>query len=246
VIKKQTSSPLNSIRIVLVRTFHAGNIGAAARSMKTMGLTDLWLVKPRDYPSADADKMAAGAQDMLNNITVVDSLSRAVSDCTVVIASSVRPRNYDLPTLSPDRMARMLVEAAVNSPVALIFGPERMGLHNDDLQYAKYRVSIPSNPNYNSLNLAAAVQILAYEVFKASSTVIRPVAQVRDLPSADDIERLYVHLEQVLKDIHFLRPHQGQTMQRLRHLTNRAEPDVLETNIIRGILTAIEKSLNLR
>lgn len=214
--------------------------------MKTMGLSDLWLVKPRDYPSADADKMAAGAQDMLNDITVVDSLSRAVSDCTVVIASSVRPRNYDLPTLSPDRMARTLVEAAATSPVALIFGPERMGLHNYDLQYAKYRVSIPSNPNYNSLNLAAAVQILAYEIFKASSTVTSPEVQIRALPSSNDIERLYVHLEQVLKDIHFLRPHQGQTMQRLRHLINRAEPDVLETNIIRGILSAIEKSLDLR
>ena len=214
--------------------------------MKTMGLSDLWLVKPRDYPSADADKMAAGAQDMLDDITVVDSLSSAVSDCTVVIASSVRPRNYDLPILSPDQMARMLVEAAVNSPVALLFGPERMGLHNDDLQYAKYRVGIPSNPDYNSLNLAAAVQILAYEIFKASSTVTSPVTQARDLLSSDDIERLYVHLEQVLKEIHFLRPHQGETMQRLRHLINRAEPDVLETNIIRGILTAIEKSINLR
>jgi tRNA (cytidine32/uridine32-2'-O)-methyltransferase len=142
-------------------------------------------------------------------------------------------------------MAEMMVETSANSPVEFVFGPERMGLHNEDLQFTKYRVSIPSNPDYNSLNLAAAVQILAYEIFKASYTDSGSDKQVRDLPSSDDIERLYIHLEKVLKDIRFLRPHQGETMQRLRHLLSRAEPDVLETNIIRGILSAIEKSLNL-
>ena len=212
--------------------------------MKTMGLSDLCLVSPRDYPSSDANKMAAGAEDLLDDVIVVNSLSAAVSECSVVVASTVRPRNYDLPALSPADMAQMLLETADKSPVALVFGPERMGLHNDDLQFAKYRVSIPSNPDYSSLNLAAAVQILAYEIFKASNSAVKPGHQVRNLPSSEDIERLYVHLEKVLKEIQFLRPHQGETMQRLRHLINRAEPDVLETNIIRGILSAIEKSLN--
>ena len=235
---------LENIRIVLVRTYHSGNIGSAVRSMKTMGLSDLCLVSPRDFPSAEANKMAAGAEGMLSAIKVVETLEQAVSGCTVIVASTVRPRAYDLPELNPEQTANLLLEGASHSPVALIFGPERMGLHNEDIKLAKYRVTIPANPEYNSLNMAAAVQTLSYEIYKASiNTVGREDKEIRKLPSSKDIEHLYVHLEKVLKDIQFLKSHQGETMQRLRNLLNRAEPDVLETNIIRGILTAIEKSL---
>lgn len=234
---------LKHIRIVLVRTFHAGNIGSAARSMKTMGLSDLCLVTPKDYPSPDANKMAAGAEDMLGNLRVVDSLPEAIHDCTAVIASTARPRGYDLPELSPTEAAQMLVSGAKTSPVALIFGPERMGLHNNDIRHAKYRVTIPANPEYSSLNMAAAVQTLSYEIYKASLSqqIVKPEL-TRELPSSEDIEHLYEHLETVLRKIKFLRPHQGETLQRIRHLLTRAEPDVLELNILRGILRAIEKT----
>ena len=235
---------LDNIRIVLVRTYHAGNIGSAVRSMKTMGLSDLYLVSPRDFPSPEANKMSAGAESMLSTIKVVETLEQAISDCTVIVASTVRPRTYDLPELNPEQTANLLLEGASNSPVALIFGPERMGLHNEDIKLAKYRVTIPANPEYNSLNMAAAVQTLSYEIYKASlNTKTAEAKASRTLPSSEDVERLFVHLEKVLKDIQFLRPHQGETMLRLRNLLNRAEPDVLETSIIRGILTAIEKSL---
>lgn len=237
---------LDRIRIVLVRTFHPGNIGSAARSMKTMGLSDLCLVSPRDFPSAEANKMAAGAEDRLDNVTLCDSLAKAIEDCTTVIASTARPRGYDLPELSPEDAAQMLVNGAKKSPVALIFGPERMGLHNDDIRHAKYRVTIPANPEYSSLNMAAAVQTLSYELFKASTqqtqTASKPELD-RELPTSADIERLYIHLEKVLRDIQFLRPHQGETLLRIRHLLTRAEPDKLEMNILRGILSSIEKSL---
>jgi len=236
-------SALSNIRVVLVRTYHPGNIGSAARSMKTMGLTDLCLVNPRDYPHPEATKMAAGAVDMLNDVTITDSLADAIADCTVVVASTVRPRAYDLPELSPEQAAQHLVHGAKSNPVALIFGPERMGLHNNDIQHAKYRVTIPANPEYSSLNMAAAVQTLSYEIYKESLTPQPDSSKHRDLPSSADIERLYEHLEAVLLEIKFLRRHSGETMQRIRHLLTRAEPDILETNIIRGILTAIDKAL---
>ena len=123
---------LNNIRVVLVRTFHPGNIGSAARSMKTMGLSDLCLVGPKDYPSEQAVKMAASANDVLDKAKVKDNIAEAIKDCTTVIASTARPRGYDLPELDPSSAAQILVDTAKDSPVALLFGPERMGLHNDD------------------------------------------------------------------------------------------------------------------
>jgi len=241
---------LANIHIVLVRTFHPGNIGSAARSMKTMGLTKLALVNPRDYPNPEANKMAAGAEDTLECAHVYSSLPEAINDCGLVVASTARPRGYDLPELTPEQCAQLLFESAKTNPAALIFGPERMGLHNDDIKYAKYRVTIPANPDYNSLNMAAAVQTLSYEIFKAytASTEIDSDTykkeQVKELPTSQEVEQLYSHLEKVLKDISFLRPHSGETMQRIRHLLTRAEPDVLETNILRGILSSIEKTIS--
>jgi len=235
---------LRNIRIVLVRTFHPGNIGSAARSMKTMNLSDLRVVAPRDFPSDEASKMAAGAQDLLNSATVHDTIESAVADCTAIVASTARPRGYDLPELTPEQAADMLVSHARTAPVALLFGPERMGLHNNDIQYAKYRVTIPANPKYSSLNMAAAVQTLSYEIFKASQIgePQRPHTS-KALPTSEDVERFYEHLEKVLKEIRFLRPHQGETMLRIRHLLTRAEPDTLELNILRGILSSIEHSI---
>jgi len=236
---------LDNIRIVLVRTFHPGNIGSAARSMKTMGLSDLALVAPRDYPSSDAEKMAAGASDVLDNARVHRSIADAIKDCTAVIASTARPRGYDLPEVSPEEAAEILLSGAEREPVALMFGPERMGLHNKDIQLAKYRVTIPANPEYSSLNMASAVQTLSYEIFKTSQISNSPktTRAARELPSSYDIEMFYQHLETVLKEISFLRPHQGETLQRLRQLTSRAEPDILELNILRGILSSTQKAI---
>lgn len=236
---------LSNIKVVLVRTFHPGNIGSAARSMKTMGLSSLCLVSPKQFPDDEANKMAAGAEDLLNQVSVVDSLPEAIKDCTTIIASTVRPRGYDLPELNPEQAADLLLKGSASAPVALLFGPERMGLHNDDIQHAKYRVTIPANPEYSSLNMAAAVQTLSYEIykqFKTDSPTIENAKPFRELPSSEDTERFYQHLEQTLTTTKFLRQHQGETMQRLRHLFTRAEPDVLEMNILRGILRSIEKS----
>ncbi|NND82370.1 MAG: RNA methyltransferase [Gammaproteobacteria bacterium] len=244
---QDTDELLARIRVILVRTYHPGNIGSAARSMKTMGLSDLCLVQPRDFPSIEATRMAAGAADLVNHARCVDDLASAVADCTTVIASTARPRGYDLPELSPQAAARLLLEQSTTAPVALIFGPERMGLHNKDMQHARYRVTIPANPDYNSLNMAAAVQTLSYEIFKAAGEHYQGVASTkpeRQLPTTEDLERLHVHLETVLREIQFLRPHEGETLQRLRNLISRAEPDQLDANILRGILSAIQKSAN--
>ena len=234
---------LENIKIVLVRTFHPGNIGSAARSMKTMGLSNLCLVSPKDFPSTEAEKMAAGATDLLESATIYESIQEAIEDCSLVVASTARPRGYDLPVLSPEKMARRMHVEAKHGPVALIFGPERMGLHNEDIQLAKYRVTIPANPNYSSLNMAAAVQTLSYEVYKASLDLVDP-SRLRDheqLPTSREIELLLEHAEQVLRDISFLRPHQGETMLRIRNLLTRAEPKQIDVNILRGILSSIEK-----
>lgn len=212
--------------------------------MKTMGLSDLCLVAPKDFPSPDAEKMAAGAQDVLKNVTLATDLSSAIEDCTVVVASTARPRGYDLPELTPAQTADKLLGGAASSPVALIFGPERMGLHNDDIQLAKYRVTIPANPDYSSLNMAAAVQTLSYEIYsRAITQQASPPENTAQLPTSAEIEMLYQHLERVLKLVRFLRPHQGETLQRIRHMLNRAEPTAAEVNILRGILNSIERSV---
>lgn len=241
---------LENIRIVLVRTFHPGNIGSAARSMKTMGLSKLHLVEPKDFPSEQATQMAASADDLLSSATIHSSIFSAVASCDVVIASTARPRGYDLPKLSPEQAAELLLKVSESSNVALLFGPERMGLHNDDLKHARHRVTINANPAYSSLNMAAAVQTLCYEIYKkfsshqhiAPETVKQPV----DLPTTEEIELLHQHLEKVLRKIQFLRPHEGETLLRLRHFVNKAEIDKVELNILRGILNRVEQSIQIQ
>jgi tRNA (cytidine32/uridine32-2'-O)-methyltransferase len=237
---------LNNIRIVMVRTFHAGNIGSAARSMKTMGLDQLYLVSPRDFPSDDALKMAAGAKEALEQAIVVESVYEAVKDCSVVIATTARVRGNDLPELSPEQMASALYTAAKKAPVALIFGPERMGLFNEDLTLATYRVTIPANPDYSSLNIAAAVQTLSYELYKRSLRANAP-PQInnrfaRELPPIEELESFYLQLEQTLNETGFIiKNHPGKVMQRLRNLFSRAELDAHEVRILRGALASVQR-----
>jgi len=244
-------NPLDNIRIVLVRTYHPGNIGSSIRAMKTMGLSQLVLVEPRDFPSEEANKMASSAEDLLSDAVVVNSLLEAVHDCALVVACTARPRTFDLPALQPEQTASRLCESAASGSVALVFGPERMGLHNDDIQLAHYRVSIPANPDYSSLNLASAVQILCYELRKQFERNLPQqsqeagrdeVTQHKFLPSIAQRENFYEVLEEVLNDSGFVnQQHPGQLMLKIRRLVSRAEPDESEMNILRGALAAIQR-----
>ncbi|MDP3705767.1 MAG: tRNA (cytosine(32)/uridine(32)-2'-O)-methyltransferase TrmJ [Legionellaceae bacterium] len=234
----------NSIRIVLVATSHPGNIGSTARAMKTMGLQRLYLVTPNLEPYRKAHEMAAGAYDVLREAVVVDSLAEALVGCQLVCATSARPRDIALPGLSPVACAELIAGHTDETEVALVFGREHAGLTNEELLHAHYHIHIPSNPDFSSLNLAQAVQIIAYEV---RMRLLSPAAHVETrqdtLATADDIERFYTHLEEVLIEIDFLKPsNPTRLLQRLRRLFNRARLESMEINILRGILTQIQSS----
>ena len=237
---------LENIKIVLLRPFHPGNIGSAARAMKTMGLNRLVLVNPRQFPSDEATKMATSADDVLKNALIVDDISEAIGDCSLVIASTARSRGYDLPILSPEKAARLLTQSACNTlkpqTVALVFGPERTGLINQDLEYATHRVTIPTSPDYSSLNLAAAVQTLCYEICKANQLQSERNEATRLLPDAQAMDLFYQHLETTLKETGFInKKHPGEVMKKLKRLFTRAEMDETELNIMRGILSSVER-----
>lgn len=155
---------LNNIRIVLVNTSHTGNMGSAARAMKTMGLKHLYLVDPQDQPDGKANALAAGATDVLGNATIVDTLEQAIADCGLVVGTSARSRTLQWPMLDSRECGDKLVSEAAHYPVALVFGRESSGLTNDELQQCHFHVCIDANPEYSSLNLAAAVQTLCYEI----------------------------------------------------------------------------------
>ncbi|MBD3619647.1 MAG: tRNA (cytosine(32)/uridine(32)-2'-O)-methyltransferase TrmJ [Chromatiales bacterium] len=240
---------LSNIRIVLVETSHPGNIGATARAMKTMGLSQLCLVSPGDYPCAEATARASGADDVLAAARVVDSLEEALAGCRLVIASSARLRTRRWPQLGTREAATQAMTEAGQGEVALVFGRERTGLTNDELDHAHYLVTIPANPDYSSLNLAAAVQVLAYELRMAhlALTDQMPVVLESDEPgeepaSAEDVERFFVHLQETLVALDFLDPENPRhLMRRLRRLFNRVRLSDNEINILRGILTAASR-----
>ena len=234
---------LDAVRIVLVGTTHPGNIGASARAMKTMGLGRLVLVAPSVYPSAEATARASGADDVLYRAEMVATLDQALADCTLVVGASARKRGLSSPELGPREAASRLLAGACRAPVALVFGRESSGLSNTELDRCHYTVRIPANPAYASLNLAASVQVLAYELRQAL-TETGPDPDDGHLPApAAELERFYVHLQQVLLAIGFLDPaNPRHLMRRLRRLFNRARPDQNEVNILRGILTAVQSS----
>lgn len=245
---KPEPSDLDNIRIVLVRTYHPGNIGSVARAMKTMGLTNLALVNPREFPSEEATKMALSAEDLLQNSTIHSDIHSAIADCKLVMASTARIRGVDLPEVKPDVCATKLLQESKRHKTALLFGPERMGLHNDDIQYATHRVTIPTSPNLQSLNIGAAAQTLCYEIYKQ---FINSDASIHDATTTDlnrqladraDHERFYAHLEETIRTTGFIKQgHGGPIMLRLRALFARAEPDKEEINILRAILASIDK-----
>lgn len=235
------ATPANRIRIVLVETSHPGNIGAAARAMKTMGLTRLLLVNPAEFPHPDAVARASSALDVLEGAEVVPDLEAALKGCVLVAGTSARRRGIGPPELLPRECAARLTAAAGEQDVALVFGRERTGLTNEELDRCHLLVTIPANPDYASLNLAAAVQVLAYELILARGTAPAPAESEVPLATADELERLYEHLERVALETGFLDPaNPKHLMRRLRRLFNRAQPDQNELNILRGLLTALQ------
>jgi tRNA (cytidine32/uridine32-2'-O)-methyltransferase len=232
-----------SIRIVLVGTTHPGNIGAVARAMKNMGVSDLVLVNPRYFPHADATARASGATDILESTKVVTTLADALIDCVYVAGASARSRTINWPTMGVRDCAERLLMESKQGKVAAVFGPEKSGLHNDDLDLCHTLLTIPTDPGFSSLNLAMAVQILTYEL-RAGGTIDRGAGFESEAPpaSGEEMERFYTHLERVLQDIRFLNPENPRyLMRRLRRLYIRARPDKNEANILRGILTAIDR-----
>lgn len=230
-----------AVRFVLCETSHPGNIGAAARAMKTMGFSELWLVDPLDFPSPEADARASGAVDVLATARVVSTLAEAVADCGLVVGSSARRRKSRWPELDPRECAAAVVAAAVTRPVAVVFGAEKAGLTNTQLDLCNAQVYIPANPAYSSLNLAAAVQLIAWEIRYAGGCVAPTQTPEWPLASTADIERFYVHLTQVLDVSGFLKPANAVTMERkLRRIFNRVHLDEHELAILRGILTSLE------
>ncbi|WP_417658800.1 tRNA (cytosine(32)/uridine(32)-2'-O)-methyltransferase TrmJ [Pseudidiomarina sp.] len=234
---------MNNIRIVLVNTSHTGNIGSVARAMKTMGLNDLYLVDPVQAPDSHASALAAGATDVLHQAKIVKTLPEAIQDCGLVVGTSARNRTLDWPLLGPRETAAKVLAEAPNYPVAMVFGRESSGLTNEELQQCTHHVHIPSNPEYSSLNLAMAVQTLAYEVrMQFLEADAKPPVSDVDYPLAGDLERFYQHLEDTLGETGFIiKNHPGQVMAKLRRMFSRARPESAELNILRGILTSIDK-----
>jgi tRNA (cytidine32/uridine32-2'-O)-methyltransferase len=246
------------IRIVLVGTQHPGNIGSAARAIKTMGLSRLVLVAPERFPDREADALAAGARDLLDAAVLHDTLADAVSDCRLVLGCTARSRRVPLPEQVPrDAAATALAEAAAGAEVALVFGRERTGLENEELQLCHGAVHIPSDPEYGSLNLAAAVQVLAYELRMAwlAGPEAAPVAarepaepeHEREQPASHaQMEGFFAQLAETLDAIDF---HKGRApesaMRKLRRLFLRARPDVREVRLLRGVLADAQRMARL-
>lgn len=238
---------LEKIRIILVNTSHPGNIGAAARAMKTMGLRQLVLVSPESFPHSEAIAMSSNAHDILDNARITSTLQEALEDCSLVIGTSARIRSISLSLLNPADCAEKLIHSieGVKEGVALVFGREKTGLTNEELMLCHYHVNIPSNPEYSSLNLAAAVQILCYEIRKAflekTGHESSFAESAEEWAPINDIEQFYLHFEIVLRHLDFLRKENTVLMPKIRRMFNRIHLEKNEVNILRGILTAIQK-----
>jgi len=234
---------LERIRFVLVETTHPGNLGAVARAMKTQGLSRLDLVRPRGFPNAEALARASGADDLLAKARVHDNLVSAIAGCRLVVGSSARMRSVAWPLVEPRDCAERMIAEAGAGEVALVLGRESSGLSNDELARCHYLVHIPVSPSFRSLNLGAAAQIFAYEIHLALRDLsgARAALAPRYPAPAEDMEGFFWHLEQAMIDLGFSDPEQsGKLLRRLRRLFNRARPDRVELNILRGILSAAQ------
>ncbi len=239
---------LERVKVVLVGTTHSGNIGSAARAMKVMGLSQMVLVDPQCQVDAQAIALAAGASEIALNAQIYPTLEAAVSDCGLVVGTSARSRTLEWPMLEPRECGEKLISEAKQHSVAMVFGRERTGLTNDELQLCHYHVFVPANPEYSSLNLAMAVQLLSYEVrmaYLALQQSSQSSTLQEEYPRHQELERFYAHLEQVIMQTEFISAQQpGQVMNKLRRMFTRARPEAQEINILRGILTSVQKSIS--
>lgn len=240
---------LARLRFVLVRTSHPGNIGAAARAIRTMGMRGLALVAPQAYPHAEARALAAGADDVLDSATVSADLPSAIADCRLVLGATARRRGVLLDELSPREAAqRVLANLSLGHEVALLFGNERSGLDNDEIKLCHAAIAIPSDPTYSSLNLAQAVQVVAYELRLAwlQGEVPSSPAAVDPPVSSADMEGYFEHLARTLDDIEFHKGRSPRTiLRRLRRFFLRAQPDARELRILHGILADAQRMARL-
>ena len=241
---------LPNIRIVLVEPTHPGNIGAAARAMKTMGLRRLYLVNPARFPCAEATAMASGADDLLVNAQVCGDLAEALAGCGRVVGTTARLRRIPWPVLAPQAAAADIVGCASRAvEVAVLFGREHAGLDNDEVESCQAMIQVPTDAEFSSLNLAATVQVIAYEIRMAAlSAGDVPAAKTSGAaaPPAtlDEMDRMYAHLESTLIEVGFLDPEKPRRlMRRLRRLFNRTRLDQSEVNILRGFLTAVQAQI---
>ncbi|WP_260261224.1 tRNA (cytosine(32)/uridine(32)-2'-O)-methyltransferase TrmJ [Vibrio intestinalis] len=241
---------LNNVKVVLVGTSHSGNIGSAARAMKVMGLTNMVLVDPQCDVDGQAIALAAGAADIAQNAQVVSTLEEAVADCALVVGSSARSRTLEWPMLEPRECGEKCAQEGLTSNVAIVFGRERTGLTNEELQTCHYHVCIPANPEYSSLNLAMAVQTISYEIRVAhleQEKAQHPEQAPAEYPRHKELEMFFEHLEKVMLDTQFIAEDQpGKVMNKMRRLFSRARPELQEINTLRGVLTAIEKKIGSR
>ncbi|EEO03990.1 tRNA (cytosine(32)/uridine(32)-2'-O)-methyltransferase TrmJ [Vibrio cholerae] len=239
---------LERVKVVLVGTTHSGNIGSAARAMKVMGLSQMVLVDPQCQVDAQAIALAAGASEIALNAQIYPTLEAAVADCGLVVGTSARSRTLEWPMLEPRECGEKLISEANQHSVAMVFGRERTGLTNEELQLCHYHVCVPANPEYSSLNLAMAVQLLSYEVrmaYLALQQSSQSSTLQEEYPRHQELERFYAHLEQVIIQTEFISAQQpGQVMNKLRRMFTRARPEAQEVNILRGILTSVQKSIS--
>lgn len=237
------NSGLAKIRVVLIETSHPGNIGAIARAMKNMGLSQLVLVNPKEFPSQVASARASSASDVLNSARVVSSLDEALLGTKLVVGASARLRKVAWPQLDVRETAKLTLETVEEGEVALVFGREDSGLSNAEMDKCHYLAHIPTNPVYSSLNISAAVQVFAYECLMATQiSSVHEKGERSDLATTDQLEGFYDHMFQALQDIEFLDPNKNaRFMRRMRRLFNRTRLDPKEIDILRGILTAAQR-----
>ena len=243
--KVHSTDLLNSVRVVLVGTTHPGNIGATARAMKNMGIVNLALVKPKDFPSNEAIYRSKAAKDVLESAQIYENLENAVSDCELVIGTSARGRTVPWPVLSPKEAADRVAVHSENNKVAIVFGREDRGLTNQELGLCNLHVHIPTDPEYSSLNLAQAVQILVYEI-RVSILKDQEYEEYWDVDLAtnEQTERLIDHMDELMKEVEFYDVHNPRKLLlRVRRFFKRSRIDVMEANIFRGLFAAIQKKL---
>ena len=237
----------NNIRFVLLGTSHSGNIGAAARAMKTMGLTDLALVNPEGFPSAQATSMASGADDLLYKAEICTHIDQAIGHCQFVIGTTARKRHLDIPVIDARKAAELLVTESKVNNVALVFGKERYGMTNEEVERCHFLVRLPSVESFSSLNLASAVQVLAYECRMAelANENIRIKEQVADdCVDAQKMESFFEHYFMVMEKALYLRKHGHESLKtKIRIMYNRIRPKKYEIDILRGFLSKLEKKL---